>query len=407
MVIRKIKEIELQRTSELFGIAFECGVDNTQSAEEVLSEVKNNPKTREDLYFREKWAAFDDEDNMMAFIATITYNVNFDGNNVKMAGVGGVSTLPQYRRHGAIRGCFNESLKYMYEQDFTLSYLYPFSSSYYKKFGYALCCDAINYSINLKAITRFQEADGQMYLVENGKYLDDVKKVYDDFADGYNLMSQRDDIDYSFVKNSNPAKDKNYIYVYKDKNGVAKGVMSFEKVKTGDKFNMECKHFYFSDMEGFKGLLNHTLAYTAYYENVNFKLPSDINISDYITEWALYTCKRENCFNGMVRVINVQKALRLAKYQGSGFLIMKITDNQIEQNNNTYEVVFENGKATNVEISAKPCDIELSINDFSRLIMGTHNTQEIKYIEQVKVNSNLDKISKVFYKKHNFIADYF
>ncbi len=324
-----------------------------------------------------------------------------------MTGIGAVSSLPQYRRHGAIRECFNCSLKDMYNQDFTFSYLYPFSTSYYSKFGYAICGEVMSYSINLKSIKRFPEADGQMHLVENGSHIDDVKKVYDDFASGYNLMVKREDIDYEFIKKANPAKDKQYTYVYKDINGIAKGVMSFTKEKDGDRFNMHCRHFYFSDMEGFKGLLNHTLAYSAYYEHVIFKLPLDINITSYINEWSLYSHKRENWFNGMVRVVNVQKTLMLAKYQGCGSLVMNITDNQIEQNNNTFEVIFENGKAISVEISSKPCDIELSINDFSRLIIGTHSTHELKYIEQVKVNSDLDKIGKVFYKKLNFIADYF
>lgn len=407
MQVRRIKDYELKRTSELFGIAFEFPIDNEKSSEEVANDARTNPQSRGDVYLNEKWAAFDDDDNMMAYIAATPFNVNFDGSIVKMTGIGGVSTLPQYRRHGTIRECFNVSLKDAYENDYTLSYLYPFSSGYYNKFGYELCGEVIHYHVNLKSIKRFEEADGQVYLVENGSHLDDVKKVYDDFSKGYNLMCKRDEVDYLFVKNANPAKDQHYIYVYKDKNGVAKGVMSFNKVNNNGRFDMQCKHFYFSDMEGFKGLLNHTLAFASYYEHIIFRLPLDINITSYISEWALYSYKRESYFNGMVRVVNVKKALMLANYKGNGSLVMKIEDKQIEQNNNTFEVVFENGKATSVELTEKSFDIGMTINDFSRLLIGTHAPEELKYIERLQINSDLDTLGKVFYKKLNFIADYF
>ncbi|WMJ23242.1 GNAT family N-acetyltransferase [Paludicola sp. MB14-C6] len=407
MVVRKIKEDELKRTSELFCIAFEFDMDNVKSPSEVYEEAISNPKSRWDLYWQEKWGAFDHSNNMMAFVSAQPYTVQFDDNIVKMTGIGAVSTLPQYRRNGCIRKCFETALNDMYENDFTFSYLYPFSSAYYRKFGYELCNEVIQYSINLKSIQRFPEADGQVYLVEHGSYLEDIKKVYNDFAKGYNLMCKREDIDYTAIKESNPAKDKHYIYVYKDKNGVAKGVMSFTKEKVNDHFNMQCRNFYFSDMDGFKGLMNHCLAFTAYYEHVVFKLPLDINITSYIPEWALYSYKRENYLNGMVRVVNVKKALEIAKYQGSGSLVMKISDNQIKQNDHIFEVVFVNGEATSVEVVEKPFDIAFSINDFSRLLIGTHNPTELKYIDQVQINAGLDKISKVFYKKLNFIADYF
>jgi len=407
MEIRKIKENELKRTNELFGIAFEFGIDNSKTSDEFIKEVKSNPKSRGDLYWQEKWAAFDEDNNMMAFISAQPYNVNFDDNIVKMTGIGGVSTLPQYRRNGAIRQCFEKSIKDMYKNDFTLSYLYPFSTAYYNKFGYELCNEVVHYYINLKSIKRYPEADGQVFLVENGSNLEDFKKVYEDFADGYNLMCKRDDIDYNFVKESNPAKDKHYIYIYKDKSGVAKGAMSFEKEKDGDKFNMRCRNFFFSDLEGLKGLLNHTLAFSSYYEHIIFRLPLDINITSIIPEWALYSYKRESYFNGMVRVINATKTLELAKYKGSGSLKINIEDNLIQENNKTFEVVFENNKAISVLETTSAADISLTINDFSRLIIGTHDANELKYIERIKLNCDLDKIDKVFYKKLNFIADYF
>lgn len=407
MIARKINESEVRRTEEVFGIAFEFKIDQPKKNDELLKKMNEKPRNRGDKYCLEKWASFDDDNNMMAWIGATPYNVNFDGNVVKMTGIGGVSSLPQYRRNGAVRACFNECLNSMYENDYTLSYLYPFSTAYYKQFGYELCGEVINYMINLKSIKRFPEADGTVYLVEKGSHYEDIKKVYNDFADGYNLMCVREDIDYNAVLESDPAVDMHYIYVYKDKNGIAKGVMSFEKAHDGGKFNMQTKMFYFSDLEGLKGLFNHMLAFSAYYEHVVIMLPMDINLTSFVPEWSLYSYKRENNFHGMVRVVNVKKALMLAKYNGSGSLVISIADKQLAPNNDTFEIIFDNDKAVSCEISDKPCDVSMDISDFSRLLIGTHSPCDLKYIEQVKINCELAKVAKVFYKKLHFIADHF
>ncbi|MEG2813028.1 MAG: GNAT family N-acetyltransferase, partial [Oscillospiraceae bacterium] len=403
MNIRKIKDEELKRTNEVFGIAFEFPIENDKSAIEVLNDAKTNPQSRGELYYGEKWAAFDDENNMMAFIATTPAMQIFDGNTVKMTGIGGVSTLPQYRKSGAIRSCFNASLTDMYKNGYEFSYLYPFSTAYYNKFGYELCAEMIRYTINLRSIKRFDEADGQIYLVENGSNLEDIKDIYGKFSKNYNMMFVHEDIDYMDIKNANPAKTQNYTYVYKSKSGEPKGVMTFNKVKLpieGFHFNMQCSKFYFSDMEGFKGLLNHTQAFLAYYDHIIFDLPTDIDITSFIPEWALFPYKKENYFHGMVRVINVKSALKKAKYRGDGNLTLKISDSQIPENDGIFTVEFKNNVAINVSNSSNSnYDISLSINDFSRFITGTHDVSSFKYIERLDIKCTLEKLEKVFYKK--------
>lgn len=410
MNIRKIKGEELKRTTEIFGIAFEFPINNEKSASEVLNDAKTNPQSREELYYDEKWAAFDDNENMMAFISTVPAMQNFDGNSVKMTGIGGVSTLPQYRKSGAIRACFNASLTDMHKNGYEFSYLYPFSTAYYNKFGYELCAEMMRYTINLRSIKRSEEANGEMVLVENGSNLDDVKKIYDSFSKNYNMMFVHEDIDYMDLKKANPAKDQNYTYLYKSKSGEPKGLMTFSKVKLpidGFHFNMHCSKFYFSDMEGFEGLLNHTQAFSSYYDHIIFDLPTDIDITNYIPEWALFPYKRENYFHGMVRVINVKAVLQKAKYRGNGSLVIKISDVQIPENNATFEVNFENDRATKISVVESDYDIALSINDFSRFITGTHDVSSFKYIKRLDVKCDLDKVSKIFYKKPIFINDSF
>jgi predicted acetyltransferase len=173
MIIRKIKPEELKRTMELFSISFEFGNDSNKSAAEVFAEVTENPQSREDVYWTEHWAAFLDDDKTMTstFLAQ-PFPVHFDGNVYTMTGIGGVATLPQYRRNGGIRGCFEAALPDMYANDVSFSYLYPFSTAYYRKFGYEMGCERTQYHVRLSSLKTFA-VSGNCSLVEPGNFVSD------------------------------------------------------------------------------------------------------------------------------------------------------------------------------------------------------------------------------------------
>lgn len=420
MIIRKIKPGEYRRTSELFGMAFEFKVDNSKSSEEMEAELQRHPTARQEEYYLERWAAYEDDDEtMMSFIVMVPHNLDFDGHVCKMSGVGGVSSLAQYRRRGGIRGCMEHMLRDTYEEGYAFSYLFPFSDAYYRKFGYVLCGEVVNYSIDLRSIKPFN-AGGSVRLLEHGNCTDDIKKVYEDFKQGYNMMCEHDrPYDYEWADNADPASECMYTYVYYSAAGEPKGVMSFYKrelpgsVRHEDEhFDLECRRLMFSDAEGLRGLLSHCLAFTAYYDHLNFRLPPEFEVVSYVNEWALYPCKRTLAFNGMVRVQNVQMVLEMARYQGDGSLRIRVHDAVIPQNDGVFAVEFRDGKAVSVAKVEGDADIELDITDFSRFIVGTCETSRIGALaealpEEIVLNAPLERIGKVFYKKPCYIAEYF
>ena len=62
----------------------------------------------------------------------------FDSRLYPMGGIGGVCTLPPYRRNGDIRMLFRVLCEEMKDKDIPFSYLYPFSHVYYRQYGYEL-----------------------------------------------------------------------------------------------------------------------------------------------------------------------------------------------------------------------------------------------------------------------------
>lgn len=408
MIVRKIKPEELKRTNDLFAIAFEYPTDNTKTAQQVYEDTISAPDSRQDFYWGERWAAFeDDNQTMMSYIMATPYPVHFDGHQCKMAGIGGVASLPQYRRMGGIRCCFEAALTDMYEKGMAFSYLYPFSTAYYRKFGYEMCCERTRYIIQLSAIRPYP-VDGNCFLVEPGHFmLDDIKQVYEAQQNKYNMMIINEDFEYAWVLKSNPAKDQCFTYVYRDKNGVPKGFMTFRKVDETSGRNLTCSRFFFTDIEAFKGLMNLAYSCASDHKYITFELPTDQNITTLLPEWSMGAGRCEKVFCGMVRVMNVEQVLELAKYKGSGSLVIQIKDPYIPQNNHNFFVRFKDGTAVEICITEQLADVSLGIGDFSRLIVGVCDTADLTFMESVHVNTKADEISKLFYHKPNLITEYF
>lgn len=412
MIIRRIKPDEIKRTEELFSIAFEFPYDNDKSPDDVYKDILEHQDTRDNFYWADRWAAFEDDNKtMMSYFVDKPYPVNFDGKTYQMTGIGGVSTLPQYRKSGCIRKCFEKALPEMYHNNITFSYLYPFSTAYYRKFGYELCCEKIKYRFLLSFLPSFT-LKGNCYLVDKNVIniedaFNDIKNIYSCWQNKYNMMIVNEDFEYRWIYHSNPFKDQVFTYVYKNENNEPKGYVTFSKVDEPSGRNLICNRFVYKDLEGFKGLINLLKSLASDHLYVTLELPKDQFIMALLPEWSMGAGSKSVSLSGMARVINVQTVLENATYKGSGSLSISISDQYIPENNHTFLVSFTNNKADSVIETNNCADISMNINDFSRLIIGICETEEIQFLENVKINGNMEHIQKVFYKKPNFIMEYF
>ncbi len=408
MIVRKIKAHELKRTNELFSLAFGFASSDERTAEEVYLQVSSQPKSREELCWQEHWAAFEDDDRtMMSFFVAKPMPIHFDGNHCIMTGIGGVSTLPQYRRQGCIRACFQAALPDMHENGVAFSYLYPFSTAYYRKFGYEICCERIRYHLRLSFIPAFT-VSGNCVLCEPGHpYLEDIRKIYSAFQNRYNMMVENEEFEYQWVLQSNPVKDQVFTYIYKSSDGEPKAFMSFSVQNEAGHRNLVCSRFFYTDLEGLKGLLLLARSLESDHYEITFDLPTDQYIVPLLPEWSMDAGRQEKISHGMVRVINAVKVLEMAEYKGSGSLVLDISDPFIPQNNGRFLVSFENNRATAVTITDAPWDITLDIHIFSVLIAGVCDIRQMHFLEKIRINSSWDRLEKVFYPKPLYITESF
>lgn len=405
MIIRKIKPEEYFKTCYISSRVFE--LENKQPEDEAaeLKRIQEDPHNRFERNYLERWAAFKDDDKtMMAYFLSVPFECYYDGALCKLGGIGNVSTLPQYRNEGAIRACFDKFLKDAYEDDYALSYLYPFSHAFYRKFGYEVCEASRSYTLDFRALSKI-EVQGNIELVDDRqKLLRCVQEVHDGMPK-YNLISIHDSKDYnSIIYNMNC---KTFNYIYTDKKGVAKGHLRYHKDIQNGRSVMVCDKFTFADDEGLRGVLKAAQLCSTTYDLINFRLSAyyDFDISQYVCDYNRYHNECKEYYPGMVRVINVDKILRMSRYKGDGEISIKIKDEQVPQNNGIFKVVFKDGRAESVE-KGTSFDVEMDIATFSKLIMGVIPADRVRDVRSINI-VDATNIEKVFYKKPIVMVDGF
>ncbi|MBE5802534.1 MAG: GNAT family N-acetyltransferase [Clostridiales bacterium] len=409
MIVRKIKPEEFQRVQQFCSLAFEYPYNGSHKGSmTAFREMQSHPGSRQDLFWDSQWAAFQDDDRtMMSTFTVVPYTIHFDGHSARMAGIGGVATLPQYRRNGGVRACFESALPDMYESGYVFSYLYPFSTAFYRRFGYELGCDRIKYELDLNGITPVPQ-EGHCLLLEPGYDLTaQIKQVDQTWQQRYNMMVLREDIEYRWVKKADPFASLEYTYVYVAKDGTPKGYMTYKPNKESSERTLECSRFCFTDAEGFRGLLNLLLSLRTDHGIASLHLPVDVDLSTLLPEWSLGVIKRTLQSFGMVRVVNVEEALRMARASGDGQLTLAITDEQIRQNNDTFAVSYANGKVVNVQRTNEKPDIEMTIQAFSRMLAGRCKIDAYPLLEDFTLHCSADEASQLFFQKPMYICQYF
>lgn len=411
MIVRKIKPAETLRVRQLSALAFEYALSGEAAkgaADAYDASLLAQPETRRDMNRLSQWAAFEDDDRtMMSTFCVIPFPARFDGHEVIMTGIGDVATLPPYRRRGGIRACFERALPDMYASGATLSYLYPFSTAYYRKFGYDNGCERNCWRLQLAHMPA-RQTDGCCTLLERGADLEaDIRAVDRVWQEKYNLMVLDGDVEYAWVKQADPFTDRAYTFVYRAKDGAPKGYMTFVPRHEQEGRPLECTRFCFADLEGFHGLLNLLLSMKADHAVAVLRLPVDIPLYALLPEhsFGAAACTREPF--GMVRVVNAEKALRLARTRGAGEAVIRLHDAQIPQNDGCFRIRWADGGVQTIERTDAPADAEMTVGDFSSLLAGRYDADEIAYMPGVRLTCGAQKLAGLFYRKPTYICRYF
>lgn len=412
MITRLLKPEESWRWDQVMAVAFEGNFDIEKAKTEAQRE-KTAEEKREQARNRCFGSFSDDEKILYGCVNSREYTCRFDGGTYKLGGVGGVSTLPPYRRKGAIRASITASLRDMYENGFTFSYLFPFSTQYYRKFGYEAAAEAREWTLPLSAL-RPKDVGGTVEQIFPGGDFSPLLEVHSACFADCNMSVVRDRYDAGLEK-ANLMDEQRYVYVWRCDAGTPRGVMIAHKKQTPEGAVLDCCHtfgagnendFLFCDMEALSGLLFFAKsAFSADYDKIRFVTRREIDLSALVGENNEAACRM--FWNGMLRVVDVRRVLENCRCRGAGCVRIAVEDAILPENTGTWKLTFAPNSANLVEKTEEQPDASLTINAFSALICGARDTQSLAWMPDVAVHNTAAPFGGVFYAKPCFMLDLF
>ena len=382
-VIKKITEERYQEAIELSEYAFQYKVTPDQMEERVRLLKKHH-----------QLFGIIEEDKLVAKLHFLPLEINLGDKLLKMGGIAGVATYPEYRRSGFVHNLLIHTLNKMKEEGYSLSMLHPFSVPFYRKYGWELFSNKHVVTLK-KSDLRFQKSTlGNMKRFSKNPPLEDLQIVYSAYAKTFSGMLKRaEDWWEKLVKNQQ-------IAVYYDEQKEPCGYICYQIAN----MKMEVEEFVALNGEARRGLWNFICQHDSMVEELEMTL--------YENEPLLFSLeeprfKRTITPYFMARIVDVESFLKMYDFNWSDSateIVLKIDDPHASWNNQSFSIT-KNG-VTVVDDGHK--EITLSINALTALLLGYQSWQQLLEIEQIQGSvSDLERFANIIPKRVPFFYDFF
>ncbi len=393
MIIRPLRPDENGKRAAVSSIAFSFSAD--------IEETNKEPLTSEII-----GSFLDDGETLTAMIYPNNYNSNYCGTFLPSVGIGGVASLPEYRRSGCVRAIFNEILRMAPERGWATSFLYPFSYAYYRQFGYERVLQKKTIKMPAAALCAV-ERNSNAALYTGGTMLCDILDIYNKFASRHNIMFTRDAS--SSAYSTEPHKSKRLTYVWYD-GAKPSSYATF----TIDGNTMNVKELVFNDSTGLAGIIGFLRMFEGQVSEYFFSgLPEDSELDYMLKEYI--DCEYTLHNTAMGRVVLVEKLLNTNTYpEDPGHFALRV-DDFLDCNRGIYEVEYSGGMAQVKKLAGRTAydtadyDVSMEIPSLTRVMLGCDdfNADKAVYMAGVNLCNSADDFFRAFPKRRRFLNDHF
>lgn len=393
MIVRSITAGEIQAAHDIGAIAF------------VVQRQGEPEPPKPDAYRRVR-AAFDDTGRMTACLDLPVYQVRFGAHTVEMCGVGGVASLPETRRQGNIRALFEYSLREMYEEGMVFSALYPFSHAYYRQFGYELTCERREIKADMDVFAGFR-ASGTLRQWMPGEDDAPLRAIYDEFMRKTNLSNQRTDAQWKKWLDASPYEKRQYTYVWHDDAGQPRAYMILRVAEKPEGKELQAAEVACCDNAALLGLFTLLRSMGAGYKTFAWDMPMWIDPNTLFPE--PYDLKQTILQRGMARIVSVRQTLSLLRYPDApGAFSLRVTDEQLPQNEGVWQVSFGGGEPRVEKRADGPADWSLDIRALTQIALGYLDVDGLLWSRPgLEHPANRETLERVFVRRAVSLTEFF
>lgn len=389
MIIRRLREDENRKLDAIQSLAFSFSCDLEKADEGGLED--------------EVYGAFlDDGETLTATIFTPEFESFYDGKVFKSVGIGGVASVPEYRRLGAIRVIFDEIFRLAPERGWVTSFLYPFSFAYYRQFGYERVMKRMRVKVPASCLAKFpRNTSAKMYIKDGPVKREELLAVYNVYAANYDCMFRRLR---THAYSEQPHKSQKLTYLWYD--GETPAALATFRCKDGV---MTVSELCYASPDALRGILGFLRMFEGQVGEYCFEeLPPDSELDFLFGE---YVDAEYSLYNGaMGRVLLPQALLENTVYPHEYGHFRLQLDDTIAYNRGVYAVEYGHG---DVQVMKLPFDTpyDLSVNApaLSRIMLGNErfDARRAAYLDGVKLCGKAEDFFRAFPGRSNNLLEKF
>lgn len=384
LVMREIRMDEMAQSIELLNYVFQMSLS-----------IKKDRK-----YVSEKSRQFHvghalgwfDGDQLVSQILSLPFQVNVFGECYEMGGITAIGTYPEYSKKGLMDQLIKKTLIIMRQEGRYISYLFPFSIPYYRKKGWEIICDIVEFQVKDTQFPHYAEVSGKMRRVET--LSEEVISVYERYASRTHGVMIRNSIAWNEKFHEDYWEEKFVdtdvqlqAAVYYDENDIPQGYLFYRIMEE----NFYIDEIVYLQEEARKGLWNFVSAHKSMVYNAYGKTAGNEPVA-FLLEDSEIIQKVSPYF--MARIVDVEKFLERFPFDEPNFHIqLKITDRLAEWNNGIYEITSNDWKVKvkKIDEGNEKSDIlvMMSIQTLTTMILGYKRPKYLEKIERLKGKSEI------------------
>ncbi|MFE6795656.1 GNAT family N-acetyltransferase [Paenibacillus chitinolyticus] len=396
--IRRLRREELRDSLDLSMYAFQYELPEEELVERLAT---MNPE--------EIWGYFIDG-KMASKLTILDLTTRVNGKKLKMGGIAGVASWPEYRRQGMVGQLLSKALEVMKENGQTLSYLHPFSFAFYRKYGWELAMTFKKIEIQTSQLPKLGAAEGR--IIRTAPSAAALNPIYDVYAARFNGPITRSEEWWE----TRLLKKKGHMAVYLNAAGEPRGYVHYWIE------NQECKihQLVYLDQDAKRGLWKFIGDHDSMFDKLIMQAPPDEDLAFEMDDPRI---KQELVSYFSARIVDVEGLLGQLQLRHTGLpqeasLRLHVTDGQAPWNHGTFELRLNapEGSAVVVKTADEPAGgsgaaedgLACDIRTLSVLLLGAKSAGELHRIGRLQGDErSVELLAAVLPRRVCYLPDFF
>lgn len=315
-----------------------------------------------------------DEDKLAGKVHIIPFKTYVNGQIFEMGGIASVATWPEYRRQGISKHLMYQSLVEMKNKGQVLSFLSPFSHSFYRKLGWELAFTNQSFSISTRQLRQDWKVEG--YVKREQPDLDKLEKVYTAYAKSYTGTRVRED---KWWKSKILTPSERVVFSY-NHDGEPEGYLIYQVKNNG----FTIKDFAYSTINGWKLLLEFIGNHDSMANNVWVIVPENEPLP-LLLENPKFDQRTNHSF--MARIVDVLSFFKQYPFEQPNNALKSLTisvdDGFFDENSGVYHFTNRDSGIEIEKTDHKDSDIQCSIQMLTMMLLGYKRPLELYRIGHI------------------------